>query len=92
MGKTYDLVNYLLFLEDKGFKFQDDVIAFVYFGKNLTNCPDNLVIVAIELTLKTQMKFDGSFYISLLELMREKGIQTKKQAYEYVEKIGISVK
>lgn len=91
LKNTDRLEDFLIFLEDKGFKFQDDVIAFIYFGKRYTELPDRLIIVAIEFTLKSQLKFDGSFYLSLLEAMKEKKINSRKEAYLFVRKIGLGI-
>jgi len=87
--KQKDLANYLLHLEDKGFKFKEDVISFIYFGKQLTGSNDYLVSISIEITLKAKKSFDGSFYLSLLERMAENKIKTKTEAYTFVEKIGL---
>lgn len=84
-----DLEKYLLHLEDKGFKFKEDAISFIYFGKQLTGSTDKLITLAIELTLKTQKRFDGSFYLSLLETLKENNIRTSVQAYKYVKSIGL---
>lgn len=87
--KYYDLENYLLNLEDKGFKFKEDAISFIYFGKQLTGSTDNLVTLSIELTLKNQKRFDGSFYLSLLETLKENNIQTSVEAYQLAKDIGL---
>lgn len=87
--KKFLLENYLMNLEERGFKFKDDAISFIYFGKQLTNAPDYLVSLSLELTLKTQKCFDGSFYLSLLETLQGNSIQTKAEAYALMEKIGL---
>ncbi|MEK3886086.1 DUF6123 family protein [Bacillus sp. FSL K6-3431] len=87
--KYVDLEKYLLNLEDKGFKFKEDAISFIYFGKQLTGSSDKLVALAIELTLKNQKRFDGSFYLSLLETLKENNIRTSRQAYHFAENIGL---
>ncbi|MBP3038952.1 hypothetical protein J9303_05450 [Bacillaceae bacterium Marseille-Q3522] len=76
--------EYLLFLESKGFYFGEDAIGFIYFGKNYTDASEQLTITAIELTLKIQKQFDGSFFISLLEMLQEKNIKSRKQALLFV--------
>ncbi|HEY4551926.1 MAG TPA: DUF6123 family protein [Bacillaceae bacterium] len=86
--KEFNLEDFLLNLEDKGFKFREDAIAFIYFGKKSTGCSDILAAVSIELTLKLQKSFDGSFYLSLLETFMEKGITTRKQALDLFESLG----
>jgi hypothetical protein len=83
------LDDYLLYLREKGFKFQEDVIGFIYFGKQYTQAQDPLIKAAIEITLKTQKTFDGSFYMSLLEFFQQNSIQNKKQAYRFVREKGL---
>jgi hypothetical protein len=77
--------DYLTFLEGKGFQFQDDAIGFIFFGKHSTNASDELINTAIELTLKAQKSFDGSFYVSLLETLISNNINSRKDAIRYVK-------
>jgi hypothetical protein len=77
--------EYLHDLQAKGFQFAEDSLGFIYFGKNYTNAPDEMVNAAIELTLKAQKKFDGSFYISLLETLTANKITTRKDAILFVK-------
>ncbi|WP_026694881.1 DUF6123 family protein [Peribacillus kribbensis] len=77
--------EYLAYLEAKGFCFEEDAIGFIYFGKHYTNASDHLVNIAIELTLKAQKTFDGSFYISLLESLMQSEITSKKKATLFAE-------
>ncbi len=77
--------EYLCFLQSKGFQFQDDAIGFIYFGKHYTNASDELTNTAIELTLKVQKKFDGSFYVSLLEMLVANKINTRLEAIQFVK-------
>lgn len=77
--------DYLCFLQSKGFQFQDDAIGFIYFGKHYTNASDELINTAIELTLKAQKKFDGSFYVSLLEMLVANKIKTRLEAIQFVK-------
>lgn len=65
--KFLNVQDYLLYLKSKGFHFKEDVRGFIFYGQNLTNSPDKLVILAIEATLKSQKRFDGSLFISILE-------------------------
>lgn len=81
--------DYVKFLEGKGFSFGKDAIGFIYFGKQYANASDFLVNTAIEITLKVQKKFDGSFYISLLENLKQRNIQTKKQAEQFAKENGL---
>lgn len=75
----------MLFLAGKGFSFGDDAIGFIYFGKAYTNATDELVITAIECTLKIQKKFDGSFFVSLLELFNDNQLKTKKEVMSFIK-------
>ncbi|MGG1690122.1 DUF6123 family protein [Heyndrickxia ginsengihumi] len=88
-GSAMTLGEYILFLRSKGFKFKEDVIHFVYFGKQYTNASDDVVKAAIEITLKSQRYFDGSFYISLLENFKQHNIHSRKEAYHYIHKLGL---
>lgn len=86
MGKSVRTVDeYLHFLEGKGFHFHEDAIGFIYFGKQYTNAPDELINTAIELTLKAQKSFDGSFYVSLLETLVSSQIKTRNAALKFVK-------
>lgn len=84
-----NLEDYLLFLKEKGFHLQDDALGFIYFGKHSTNASDQLVNLAIEITIKTQKRFDGSFYVSLLELLKENKIERREEAMEFVKERGL---
>ena len=81
--------DYLCFLQSKGFQFQEDARGFIYFGKQYANATDELVNTAIELTLKAQKKFDGSFYVSLLEMFVENKIETRHEAIEFIKEKDI---
>ncbi|WP_147533954.1 DUF6123 family protein [Bacillus marasmi] len=78
--------EYISFLQGKGFQFQEDAIGFINFGKTYTNSSDELVIAAIELTLKAQRQFEGSFFISLLETFSANEVKTRKEAILFVKK------
>lgn len=77
--------DYLHQLQGKGFKLPEDAIGFIYFGKHYTNASDEIINTAIELTLKAQKGFDGSFYISLLETLTANDIKTRKDALQFVK-------
>lgn len=77
--------DYLHHLKGKGFQFQDDAIGFIFFGKHYTNASDEMINTAIELTLKAQKSFDGSFYVSLLETLLSNNINTRKAAIRFVK-------
>ncbi|KON87307.1 hypothetical protein AF332_11050 [Sporosarcina globispora] len=77
--------EYLHFLQSKGFQFREDAVGFIYFGKNYTNASDELANAAIELTLKAQKSFDGSFYVSLLETLVSKNITSRQEAIKFVK-------
>lgn len=81
--------EYLTFLAQKGFHFGEDAIGFIGFGQHYTAATDEIINVAIEITLKAQKEFDGSFFISLLEMFKENQIQSRKQAFRYVEERNI---
>ena len=87
MGQSTE--EYVSFLEGKGFTFGEDAIGFIYFGKRYTDASDMLVNAAIELTLKIQKKFDGSFYISFLETLKQNHIETYSAAVSYAKKQGL---
>jgi hypothetical protein len=77
--------EYLHYLEGKGFQFQEDAIGFIFFGKHYTNATDEMINTAIELTLKAQKCFDGSFYVSLLETLISNQIDTRKDAIKFIK-------
>ncbi|WP_456274937.1 DUF6123 family protein [Bacillus sp. AK031] len=77
--------EFLIHLENKGFKFGEDAIGFIYFGKRSVNASDEIVNAAIEITLKAQKRFDNSFYMSLLETLYSNNIRTRKAAWRYAE-------
>ena len=90
MGKKVNKVSdYVDFLTGKGFTLGENVIGFIQFGKQYTDTQDEMVIIAIELTLKIQKEFDGSFFISLLEMFKEKEINNRKQAISYVQSLNL---
>ncbi|MDN3016771.1 DUF6123 family protein [Paenibacillus sp. BSR1-1] len=77
--------DYLHFLKGKGFQFQEDAIGFIFFGKHYTNASDEVINTAIELTLKAQKSFDGSFYVSLLETLAANRIKTRSGAIKFIK-------
>jgi hypothetical protein len=77
--------DYLHDLRGKGFQLHEDAIGFIYFGRHYTNAPDEIINTAIELTLKAQKGFDGSFYLSLLETLTANKIKTRNAALKYVK-------
>lgn len=77
--------EYLHNLQGKGFQLQEDTIGFIYFGRHSTNASDEITNTAIELTLKAQKSFDGSFYVSLLETFVANKIKTRKDAIQFVK-------
>ncbi|MCH1627350.1 DUF6123 family protein [Ferdinandcohnia quinoae] len=83
IGKKVD--EYLQFLAQKGFQLGEDAIGFIAFGQSYTDSSEDLVIVAIELTLKAQKEFDGSFFISLLEMLKENNILTRTEALQFTK-------
>lgn len=87
MEKTVE--EYVSFLESKGFSFGEDAIGFIFFGKQYTNANDFLVNMAIEMTLKTQKNFDGSFYISLLEALKQNKVHNRSEAEQFANERGL---
>lgn len=81
--------EYLHHLKGKGFQFQEDAIGFIYFGKHYTNASDEIINLAIELTLKAQKRFDGSFYVSLLETFLTNQIRSRKEAIKFVKETDL---
>lgn len=77
--------QYVDFLNEKGFRLKDDAIGFIQFGKQYTHATDELTITAVELTLKTQKEFDGSFYISLLETLVKNKVKNRGAAIRFVK-------
>jgi hypothetical protein len=90
MGKTSNkLEEFLMKIKAKGFQLQEDAIGFIYFGKHFTNAPDEVIIAAIETTLKAQKSFDGSYYISLLETLSHQKISTREEALQYIRELEL---
>lgn len=86
MGLNVSTVEeYLHTLKGKGFQLQEDAIGFIYFGRHYTNASDEITNAAIELTLKAQKSFDGSFYVSLLEALVSNKINTRKEAIKFAK-------
>lgn len=77
--------DYLHYLKGKGFQLQEDSIGFIYFGKHYTNASDEVIITAIEMTLKAQKAFDGSFYMSILETFTSNQIKSRKAAMRFIK-------
>ncbi|WP_223701967.1 DUF6123 family protein [Sutcliffiella deserti] len=89
MKNTLSTEEYLQQLTAKGFIFREDSIGFIEFGKNYTDSSDYLVNIAIEITLKAQKQFDGSFFVSLLEMLKTENIQTKDSAFQLAREKNI---
>ncbi|MGD6803275.1 DUF6123 family protein [Rossellomorea vietnamensis] len=81
--------DFLIHLENKGFKFGEDAIGFIYFGKRSLNASDEIVNTAIEITLKAQKGFDNSFYMSLLETLHSSKITTRQDAWKHAESLKL---
>lgn len=84
-----EIGDYLQLLESKGFQFDEAAIGFIYFGKQYTNATDELARTALELTLKAQKTFDGSFYVSLLELLTSNQITSRAEALKFIKEQNI---
>lgn len=83
--------EYLQFLKSKGFQLQKDAIGFIQIGKQYTNATDEIANTAIELTLKAQKTFDGSYYISLLETLTSNKVSSRLEAIQYVKEHNLIV-
>ncbi|WP_338470026.1 DUF6123 family protein [Niallia sp. XMNu-256] len=79
------VAQYIDFLQSKGFHLHEDAIGFIYYGKQYTKASDELINSAIELTIKAQKKFDGSFYLSLLETLVRGKVKTRSGAIQFVK-------
>ncbi|MBD8068150.1 DUF6123 family protein [Bacillus sp. PS06] len=77
--------DYIEFLTSKGFSFGEDALGFISFGQHYTSTTDEVVNVALEITLKAQKEFDGSFFVSLLEMFKEQKVSTRKSALELAQ-------
>jgi hypothetical protein len=86
-GQTIE--DYLLHLEEKGFHLKEDARGFISFGKHYTGASDEIVICAIEWTLKVQKEFDGSFFMSLLENLAAQNIKSRRQTYLFLKRRGM---
>ncbi|WP_078380255.1 DUF6123 family protein [Sutcliffiella halmapala] len=86
MKSTLSTEEYIQQLSAKGFVFREDSLGFIEFGKHYTASSDYLVNIAIELTLKAQKQFDGSFFVSILEMIQTESIQTKSAAFQLAKK------
>ncbi|WP_440895694.1 DUF6123 family protein [Amphibacillus sp. Q70] len=89
MKSHQSLADYLEYLWDKGFKLTDEQVRFIYFAKKYTNSNEWLSCVALEITLKLQLYFNGSFYISLLEVLNEFKVKTRKDVNQVLKQKGI---
>ncbi|PPA71216.1 DUF6123 family protein [Jeotgalibacillus proteolyticus] len=85
------LEDFLADLETKGFKLNDEAIGFIYFGRKYTDAPDQLVQVAIEVTLKLQQRFDSGFYMSVLEEIVQSKLTTRTKVMSHFRKKGIPI-
>lgn len=81
--------HYIDFLTGKGFSFGEDVLGFIKFGQRYTVTNDEVVIAAIESTLKIQKEFDGAFFISLLEMLKREEIHTRKHALQHINRLNL---
>lgn len=79
------LLDYLEWLWSRGFRLAEEDVQFIFFGKSLANANDVRVKLAIESTLQLKFKFDGSFYIGILELFNEHEVMNKKDAIKLLK-------
>ncbi|SDM68047.1 hypothetical protein SAMN04488137_1408 [Fictibacillus solisalsi] len=87
----FSIQDYFQHLASKGIKLKESDTAFIEFGKQFTGMSDYMVSISIEITLKVQREFDGSYYIALLEGFKENNITTKKKAYAYVNYLELEL-
>ncbi|KAB8138444.1 hypothetical protein F9U64_04640 [Gracilibacillus oryzae] len=85
MNNSEIVAYYLENLWSKGFKLTDEEVRFIYFGMKYTNTSAKQVKIALSLTLQIQLSFDGSFYISLLELFHSNHVKTMKEARKLLQ-------
>lgn len=83
----FSIEEYIQYLASKGIKLKESDLYFIEFGKHFTGMSDFMVSVAIEITLKVQREFDGSYYIALLEDFKQNEVHTKKAAYAHVNEL-----
>ncbi|MCP8968816.1 DUF6123 family protein [Ectobacillus ponti] len=81
------VAEYISFLQGKGFKLREEALGFISFGQRYTGAADEVVIAAIEATLKHQLHFDGSYFVALLEQMKGHQIEDRKSAQAYARKL-----
>lgn len=79
--------DYLSFLHTKGFKLSEEAQGFIMFGQGYTGASDGIVNAAIEATIKHQLQFDGSYFVALLERLKEERITDKKSAKAFMRKL-----
>ncbi|EIT86828.1 hypothetical protein A374_04619 [Fictibacillus macauensis ZFHKF-1] len=84
---AFSIEEYVRFLASKGIVLQEKDRAFIEFGQHYTGMSEQMVTVAIELTLKIQREFDGSYYIALLETFKNQWIASKQAAYAYLAQV-----
>lgn len=89
MIKSEQLGYYIEDLWSKGFKLTDEDIRFIYFGKKYTNASEWKTIISIEVTLQLKFTLDGSFFLSLLELLNKESITNKKEVKKLLRQKGL---
>ncbi|WP_053219458.1 DUF6123 family protein [Virgibacillus senegalensis] len=91
LEKSHPLGYFIEDLWTQGFKLSDKDIHFIYLGKNTTNAPDWMTIKALKVTLQFQLHFDGSFFLSVLELLAGEQVKNNAQADRLLRQKGFSV-
>jgi hypothetical protein len=81
---TYTVAEYISFLQSKGFKLSEEALGFIEFGQKYTAASDSMVNIAIEATLRHQRHFDGSYFVALLEALKQEEIEDIKSAKAFV--------
>ena len=89
MKQSHLLAYYLEDLWSKGFKLSDEEVRFIYFAKYSANASDWMAKQALKITLQMKCTFDGSFYISLLELIVHESVTNNKKLNHLLMDKGI---
>ncbi len=92
IGKRNKLGYFIEDLWTQGFKLTDENIRFIYLGKNSTNAEDWKVIKALKVTLQLKVEFDGSFYLSVLELLAHSTVRDAGEANHLLREKGLYIK
>ncbi|WP_407268647.1 DUF6123 family protein [Radiobacillus sp. PE A8.2] len=90
MDNSNQLAYYIEDLWSRGFKLSDEDVHFIYFGKNSTRAPEWKIILSLQVTLRYQRAFDGSFFLSVLELLEKDFVKNRRQADSVLKRKGFA--